>query len=78
MLSTTHVQNVRGVPGCPDRTRRVGGGSDCPVRRVDRDADPDRFPRIAGAADLLTQPDERARRDFAIRVLLLGIEAGSS
>lgn len=48
------------------------------VHAVYRDADPDRFPRIAGAADLLTQPDERARRDFAIRVLLLGIEAGSS
>ena len=37
-------------------------------------ADPERFPRVARSAALLTGPDEAARRDFAIEVLLSGIE----
>lgn len=44
------------------------------VRAVYENADPERFPRVTRAAALLTRPDERARRDFAIRVLINGIE----
>jgi len=37
-------------------------------------ADPERFPHVARSASLLTGPDDPARRDFAIDVLLAGIE----
>lgn len=37
-------------------------------------ADPERFPHVARSASLLTGPDDSARRDFAIDVLLAGIE----
>ncbi len=36
--------------------------------------DPERFPHVARSASLLTGPDDSARRDFAINVLLAGIE----
>jgi len=44
------------------------------VRAAYDGADTDRFPRIARSAALLTGPDEAARRDFAIDVLLAGID----
>ncbi|WP_239642495.1 TetR/AcrR family transcriptional regulator C-terminal domain-containing protein [Microbacterium sp. B19] len=37
-------------------------------------ADAERFPHVARSASLLTGPDDSARRDFAIDVLLTGIE----
>lgn len=43
------------------------------VRAAYESADPARFPRVRRAAPLLTEPDEQARRDFAIRVLIRGI-----
>jgi len=36
-------------------------------------ADPELFPRVARLADALTGPDERARRDFGIQVILSGL-----
>lgn len=44
------------------------------VRLIYENADPTRFPRVRQHAALLTTPDERARRDFAIRALIGGIE----
>jgi hypothetical protein len=44
------------------------------VRVAYENADPDRFPRVARSAAMLTGPDERTRRDFAIQVILAGIE----
>lgn len=53
---------------------RRGDGEREHVRRAYEKADPERFPRVARSAALLTGPDERARRDFSIRVLIAGIE----
>ncbi|MDQ1111888.1 AcrR family transcriptional regulator [Microbacterium testaceum] len=44
------------------------------VRVAYEHADPESFPRVARSAALLTGPDETARRDFSIEVLLSGIE----
>lgn len=61
-----------------ERTRRLNGnrgdGERQQVRSVYANADPARFPRVRQHAALLTSPDEQARRDFAIRVLIEGIE----
>lgn len=47
------------------------------VRTVYENADPEQFPHVTRTATLLTRPDEQARRDFAIRVLISGIELPS-
>lgn len=61
-----------------ERTVRLSRGDVGDVRERVRaaydSADTDRFPRVARSAALLTGPDEAARRDFAIDVLLTGIE----
>jgi len=44
------------------------------VRVAYEHADPESFPRVARFAALLTGPDETARRDFLIEILLSGIE----
>ncbi len=44
------------------------------VRAAYEQADPGQFPHIARSAALLTGPGDAARRDFAIEVLLDGIE----
>ncbi|MBT9608161.1 TetR/AcrR family transcriptional regulator [Microbacterium sp.] len=44
------------------------------VRAAYERADMERFPRVARSASLLTDPDDSARRDFSIEVLLRGIE----
>ncbi|WP_336632697.1 MULTISPECIES: TetR/AcrR family transcriptional regulator [unclassified Microbacterium] len=51
-----------------------GDGERQQVRSAYENADPALFPRIRRQAALLTAPDDRARRDFAIRVLIDGIE----
>lgn len=48
------------------------------VRAAYQNADPVRFPHITRNATLLTSPNEQARRDFAIRVLISGIELPST
>lgn len=48
------------------------------VRAVYETADAHRFPRIRQGAALLTGPSERARRDFAIRVLIRGVESSDA
>lgn len=61
-----------------ERTVRMGRDADdgerAHVRAVYEDADPERFPRVAASAALLTGPDERSRRDFAIRVIIAGLD----
>lgn len=44
------------------------------VRAAYEEADPDRFPRVARSAALLTGPGEETRRAFAIDLLVNGIE----
>lgn len=44
------------------------------VRAIYDNADASRFPRIRQNAALLTGPDEQTRREFAIQVLIDGIE----
>ena len=65
-----------------ERTVRSSGtrgvGERARVRAAYEDADPERFPHIREQAALLTSPDEQARRDFAIRVLIDGIEGSTS
>lgn len=55
-----------------DRAR--GDGEREHVRTAYQNADPQLFPRVTRSAALLTGPDERARRDFTIRVIIAGIE----
>lgn len=61
-----------------ERTIRLGRDSGAEergrVRLAYEHADPEKFPRVARSASLLTGPDEAARRDFSIEVLLSGIE----
>lgn len=57
---------------------RRGDGEQEEVHAAYSDADPELFPRIRQHAALLTTPDERARRDFAIRVLIDGIVGAAS
>ncbi|WP_460524316.1 TetR/AcrR family transcriptional regulator [Humibacter antri] len=44
------------------------------VRVAYEEADPVLFPHIGRSSAALTDPDERSRRDFAIRVIITGIE----
>lgn len=44
------------------------------VRSAFEAADADQFPRVTRAAALLTGPDDRSRRDFALRAIITGIE----
>ncbi|WP_378144939.1 TetR/AcrR family transcriptional regulator [Cnuibacter sp. UC19_7] len=44
------------------------------VRSAFEAADADRFPRVTRAAALLTGPDDRSRRDFALQAIITGIE----
>lgn len=55
-----------------DGTR--GDGEREHVRAAYENADPDLFPHVMRSATMLTGPDERARRDFSIEVILSGIE----
>lgn len=58
--------------------RRGGPGADAPgddAAALGDHADPDRFPRVRRLVPALTGPDERRRRDFAIGVILAGLEA---
>jgi AcrR family transcriptional regulator len=48
------------------------------ARAAYADTDPDRFPRVHRLAAALTDPDERARRDFAIDVILGGLERATT
>ncbi|MBN9176842.1 MAG: TetR/AcrR family transcriptional regulator C-terminal domain-containing protein [Microbacterium sp.] len=48
------------------------------VRSAYESADPEQFPRITRSAALLTGPDEQVRREFAIRVLITGIELSTT
>lgn len=48
------------------------------VRSAYESADPERFPHIRRQAALLTGPDDQTRRDFAIRVLIEGIERAAT
>ncbi|GIT78612.1 TetR family transcriptional regulator [Leifsonia sp. LS1] len=61
-----------------ERTVRASGdrgaGERQQVLSAYENADPERFPRVRRQAALLTGPDERTRRDFAIRALIAGIE----
>ncbi|WP_144764974.1 TetR/AcrR family transcriptional regulator [Curtobacterium sp. 9128] len=57
---------------------RGGDGEREQVHTTYANADPGRFPRIRQHAALLTAPDEQARRGFAIRVLIDGIEGSTS
>lgn len=52
---------------------RSAGGSEEDVLAVYTSADPRLFPRVRRLAPALTGPDERRRRDFAIRVILAGL-----
>lgn len=54
--------------------RRGGDGEREQVRTAYENAGPDTFPRVGRSAALLTGPDEPARRDFSIRVIIAGIE----
>ncbi|WP_348788937.1 TetR/AcrR family transcriptional regulator [Leifsonia sp. NPDC080035] len=55
-----------------------GDGEREQVRAAYENADPERFPRIRERAALLTSPDDQARRTFAIRVLIDGIDRSAS
>ncbi|ARJ04429.1 TetR family transcriptional regulator [Cnuibacter physcomitrellae] len=44
------------------------------VRTAYEAADADLFPRVARAAALLTGPDDRSRRDFALQAIITGIQ----
>ena len=48
------------------------------IERTYRTSDPERFPHVARAARALVSPTERARRDFAIDVIIAGLEAAST
>ncbi|MCI0157852.1 TetR/AcrR family transcriptional regulator; helix-turn-helix transcriptional regulator [Leifsonia shinshuensis] len=65
-----------------ERTVRSSGnrgeGERAHVQTAYEHADPERFPRIRQHAALLTTPNEQARRDFAIRVLIDGIDGSPS
>ncbi len=56
------------------RTGSRGDGERQHVLSAYENADPERLPHVRRQAALLTGPDERTRRDFAIRVLIDGIE----
>lgn len=55
-----------------------GDGERAHVQTAYEHADPEQFPRIRQYAALLTTPGEQARRDFAIRVIIDGIEGSPS
>lgn len=65
-----------------ERTMRLrgdrGDGERQQVRAAYANADPELFPHVRQHAALLTGPDERTRRDFAIRVLIAGIERSAT
>ncbi|UCN15462.1 TetR/AcrR family transcriptional regulator [Cellulomonas iranensis] len=66
--ATAVERTSRGEPG-----RR--GADPRRAHDVYADVDPDRFPHVHRLAGALTGPDERARRDFAIDVILAGLDA---
>lgn len=51
-----------------------GGDERERVREAYQDADRVEFPRVRALAEALTGPDERDRRDFAVRVIIAGLE----
>ncbi len=65
VAATATERTMRSVPFGPEERTRLHG--------IYQAADPDRFPHVVEAADALTAPSERARRDFAIEVIIAGL-----
>jgi len=67
---TATERTLRGVPGDePDRDH---------IGQSYRAPDAERFPHVARAARALVDPTERERRNFAMGVIIAGLEATST
>lgn len=55
------------------RRDQQGAADHSPARKAYEEADPAHFPHVARSAAALTGPDEQARRDFAIGVIINGL-----